>query len=367
MTPAPTQPRHEERPAPREGRMFPCAQCGAAMEFVPGAEALRCTHCGHTHPIPRDPSQVRENCFRTYFERRQPTAPLEGITGERRCDGCGAVNQIPAHVATDECPYCGTHLDNPVSKPQAVLAPEGVLPFAVPDSEAKRKFSEWVKSRWFAPNAFKRMADMGQINGVYLPYWTYDAMTWSHFTGARGDHYYVTVGSGKNQRRERRTRWTPAAGRVDHFFDDVLVCASATLPQKDAIALEPWDLPAMVPYKPDYLAGFRTERYQTDALESFSIARARMDEHIRSLIRQRIGGDVQRIDTVNTQIDGVTFKHVLLPLWLAAYRFRDRTFRVMVNARTGEVNGERPWSAWKIAFAILAGLIALGIAIRSGS
>ena len=51
----------------------------------------------------------------------------------------------------------------------------------------------------------------------------------------------------------------------------------------------------------------------------------------------------------------VTFKHILLPVWLVAYRFRGRTYRFVVNARTGRVQGERPWSAWKIALAVILG------------
>jgi hypothetical protein len=88
-----------------------------------------------------------------------------------------------------------------------------------------------------------------------------------------------------------------------------------------------------------------------------------MDEHIAASIRRDIGGDHQRIHSTDTRYDDITFKHVLLPLWISAYRYRDRSFRFLVNARTGEVCGERPYSAAKITLAVLAALILVAIAL----
>ena len=70
---------------------------------------------------------------------------------------------------------------------------------------------------------------------------------------------------------------------------------------------------------------------------------------ITSDIRQDIGGDEQRIHQVSTAYSAITFKHLLLPVWISAYRFQDRVYQVVVNARTGEVQGERPYSPLKIA------------------
>jgi len=82
-----------------------------------------------------------------------------------------------------------------------------------------------------------------------------------------------------------------------------------------------------------------------------------MDRMILRDVKYDIGGDDQRVSNVQTDIRDVTFKHVLLPVWLAAYKYRGRTFRFVVNGRTGRVQGERPYSAWKITFAVILGLI----------
>ena len=61
--------------------------------------------------------------------------------------------------------------------------------------------------------------------------------------------------------------------------------------------------------------------------------------------------------------DGIRFKHILLPMWLSAYRFNRKLYRVLINGRTGELVGDRPYSRWKIGTLIAVGLIVVGILI----
>jgi hypothetical protein len=180
-------------------------------------------------------------------------------------------------------------------------------------------------------------------------------------------YYYetrtVTVQvNGRSERRQqqvRNTRWTPASGAVARDFDDVLVMASTSLPRRLGEELTPWDLSQLQPFRPDYLAGFRAEGYSVPLADGAKLAREQMARVIRADVARAIGGDEQRIDSVQTEHSAQTFKHVLLPIWTAAYRYNGRSFTFLVNGQTGEVQGERPWSVWKILFAILlAALIA---------
>jgi hypothetical protein len=150
---------------------------------------------------------------------------------------------------------------------------------------------------------------------------------------------------------------------VARVFDDVLVLASRSLPKTYTDALEPWDLRALQSFRPDYLSGFAAEGYQVDLPDGFAEGRAIMDRQIERDIRADIGGDEQRISSVDTDVRDVTFKHVLLPVWMAAYKYNGKSYRFLVNGQTGEVQGERPWSAWKIALAVLAvtGIVLAGV------
>src|SRR5262249_39893747 len=143
-------------------------------------------------------------------------------------------------------------------------------------------------------------------------------------------------------RQVQRTRWYHASGVVERWFDDVLVAAARSLPKARLAALEPWDLPSLQAYQPAYLAGFKAQRYEMDVKEAFEEAKEIMAPVIDDDVRRDIGGDEQQVDSISTSYSAITFKHILLPVYLGAYRFQDKSYQVMVNARTGEVQGDRP-------------------------
>jgi hypothetical protein len=197
-------------------------------------------------------------------------------------------------------------------------------------------------------------------------------MTYTQYTGERGDdyteteYYTETDASGQQVQRSRqvtKTRWTRVSGMVQHFFDDVLILASHSVPERLMGGLAPWDLPNLEDFRAELLSGFQTERYAVGLREGFDRAKQVMDGVIRQLCTRDIGGNHQRLYTVNTQHVGVTFKHVLLPVWLAPYRYQQKTYQILVNGRTGKVNGTRPYSWIKITFFVLVILAVLGIVL----
>ena len=270
-------------------------------------------------------------------------------------------------MVSGTCPFCGASLVI-TAQCKRLIKPKSLLPFGVEQRQALDSFQKWIRSLWFAPGGIKTYAqNEGKLTGVYVPFWTYDSRTISFYTGQRGDDYwetenYTTTENGRSvtkTRRVKHTRWTSVSGTVWENFDDVLVPGSDSLPAECLTKLEPWDLERLVPFADEYLSGFRAESYRVSLDEGFTKAKAIMDVAIRASIARDIGGDHQQIHSVRTQYDGVTFKHILLPVWLSAYRFKDKVYRFLVNARTGEVQGERPWSAWKITGTVLAILLVI--------
>ncbi len=345
---------------------FPCVSCGADYRYDPGKNHLICDHCGDVHAIVAGgPWQggIKELDFERALRDQLPAQELEEIRSTT-CTSCGAQVDLGSDTHAAECPFCASPVVTDTGA-QRHIKPRALLPFALDEATARKAMTDWLGRLWFAPNGLKDYARKGRrMQGVYVPYWTFDADTKSTYRGARGTTYYVTqtvIRDGKRQTVQvPKIRWTPAAGRVARFFDDVLVLASNSLPKRFTDALEPWDLAALVPYSPEYLAGFRAEGYNLELEHGFVEARGRMDAIIARDVRFDIGGDRQQIHEINTEVRDVTFKHILLPVWLAAYKYRGETYRFVVNGRTGRVQGERPWSVWKIAFAVLIGALIAG-------
>jgi len=349
-------------------RSFPCESCGAAMTYPPGARHLKCPYCGAENDIPEDAedhSHLKENDYLAGLveedkRRESNAAPIEAV----HCRSCGAASCLSDQRASTICPYCGSPLADQ-NRTSMRLNVQALLPFGVEREKALQIYREWIGSRWFAPNDFLRRATRQEsLSGIYMPYWTYDADTMTAYRGERGERYFVTESytttvDGKRVTRTRtvpKMRWWPASGRVNVSFDDVLVPGSHSVPPKMADRLAPWPLKTLRPFAREYLAGYVTETYQVDLRSGFSDAQQRMQPEIDRAICRDIGGDAQRIHSKSSEYANITYKHVLLPVWLSAYAYNQRTFRFIVNAQTGAITGERPWSVWKITLAVLAGL-----------
>jgi DNA-directed RNA polymerase subunit RPC12/RpoP len=354
------------------GNRWPCEGCGSDLTFVPGQTALVCAHCGHAQAIPPAPASERQRSLgeidlAAALADALPEAAVQDLRVVK-CPACAA--EIEWHGATHAsvCPFCDTPL---VADPGLVrhIRPQALIPFRLSEREARAAMVRWLGRLWFAPNGLRDYARKGRaLTGIYVPYWTFDAATRSRYRGQRGDAYFVTewvtVTVDGRPRREprqvRKLRWTPVSGWVSRRFDDVLVLASTALPRRHTDALAPWHLGALEPYRADYLAGFEAESYTIGLAEGRAIARQVMAGVIEGDVRRAIGGDEQRIDRIDTVHSAETFKHILLPVWTAAYKYGGRSYRFVVNGQTGKVQGERPWSIWKIALAVLAALLALG-------
>lgn len=352
---------------------YPCRECGAKLEFAPGQHALKCPYCGSANEIAvaneqEQAAAVEELDFNTYLAEKAGNEPtIEAQTVQ--CAGCGAASQLAANVVSDRCPFCANPLIANKAYASRLIRPKAIAPFEIKESEARERFKKWIDGLWFAPNALKQAyrAERG-LKGIYIPYWTYDANSDTPYQGERGDNYYVTEQYTENgaskTRQVTRIRWHSVAGQVHLGFDDVLVIGSKSLPTDYATKLAPWRLDQLQPYRDDFVAGFSVEAYQTGLEAGFASARSIMEQGIRSAIQRDIGGDHQRIHAMQPRYTDITFKHILLPIWLSSYKYGEKSYRFLVNGQTGTVQGERPYSVWKIAGAVLAALIVAFVLYR---
>ncbi len=346
---------------------FPCAGCGAQVEYAPGTTTLRCPYCGVMQDLPDTGRAVTEHSYAAWTA--EPVKD-KALTAAHvfECQNCKA--RTESDDVSRRCPFCGSPLVRDVAG-EALIAPEAIVAFNVDKTAAQQSVAQWIRSRRFAPGALRKVATTEALAGTYLPFWTFDAPTETDYDGQRGEHYwetqtYTVVVDGRSQTRTRqvqRTRWYPASGTVSREFDDVLVIGTDQVERKRLAKLEPWALTQVTPYQPGYLAGHQTLRYDVEPDTALTEARAIMERVVADDCREDIGGDVQQVHRMDVRYGEIMFKLLLMPVWIAAYLYSGQTYQVMVNANTGEVVGERPYSVWKITVAVLLGLIVLAAVV----
>jgi len=344
---------------------FTCPSCGAPLKFSPASGKLTCEFCHKEVPIEQAATAIEEHSISQALQTLDKT-PNRLIEKKVHCKKCGSTFTLTPYAFSTNCPYCGTPAITDFVKE---ITPQSLIPFQLSHKDAQTRFKAWVGSLWFAPTAFTKYLDGdNRLTGYYLPYWTYDSDTVTDYRGQRGDIYYVTVSrtirdeQGRSRQvrvQESRIRWTPVSGSVTLSFDDVTVGASKTVTRTILQALEPWNTNALVPFDEKYLAGFEAEEYTIGLDNGFEYAKVKMNRAIETAIRRDIGGDQQQIDHVNTRYFNTTYKNILLPVWVATFTWKDKTYRYAVNAQTGKVSGERPYSMLKIFFAVTVALFGI--------
>lgn len=345
-----------------------CANCGAEMKFKAGSNQLKCEYCGYEEFIEEAKKSFEELELEHYLKVVGENAYTETIE-LLHCKNCGANQHVEENYKSLDCVYCGEPLIVEDIERKGWLLPGALIPFQVDANRARGIFKKWVNGIWFAPNRLRRAAlDPEGLHGLYIPYWTFDANLEARYSGQRGDYYYEThrirTKNGVQNRRVRKTRWSPASGSVDGFVDDILINASqkkrGEIPAKIAF----WNVKELVPFNSKYLSGFVTEKYTVSLKEGHHAAFQKAKSIADSWIRRDIGGDIQRIHQADISLTDETFKHILLPIYLSSYRFNGKEYRFYINGQTGLLSGSRPYSFWKIFFlALFILLIITAIAI----
>ncbi len=347
-------------------KKFSCPLCGGEARWDPAKQALVCMYCGTASP-----AQI--NAATGEFEEHDLVAALRDVPDSERgwmtemrsvrCQSCQAISVFPAGVVSQRCAFCGSSALTDYTEARAPIRPESLMAFRLSESQVREAVRSWYGSRWFAPNRLKKAALTDKVHGFYLPFWTFDAQANCPWTAEAGYHYYETESyrdsDGKEQTRQvQRTRWVPAAGTVDHFFNDELIAASRGVPNDLIKAVEPFPtLDQLVPYDASYLSGWVVEQYQVDLKEASDRAERAMDAGLRTLCSKQVPGDTQRSLMIYPTYAERTFKHVLLPVWVLSYNYVGKPFQVLVNGYTGKIAGRYPKSWIKITLLVIVILI----------
>ncbi len=346
---------------------FPCPACGAQAEWNPAKQKLICPFCGteSDHAIPQPTGAIAE--LDVAGTLSQMSDALRGWQAEKRsvqCQSCHAVMVFDPNRAAQNCEFCGSPALVDYTEAKDPISPQSLLAFRVPDTQVRERIRQWYGSKWFAPRKLRSRGLVDTLHGVYLPYWTFDAHVDCPWRAEAGYHYYTTENyrdsNGRlSTRQVQQVRWEPASGRVQHFFNDELVAGSKGVPLDVLRRIEPFPTEDLVPYDAAMVSGFVVERYQVGLEDAAKLSLGQMTSKLRVLCANQIPGDEYRNLEMDPHFSGHTFKHILVPVWMLTYTYGPRSFQVLVNGYTGQMEGKYPVSPWKVAAAVLLAVIVL--------
>lgn len=334
-----------------------CPSCEGVMDFDPATGGLSCPYCGHKETIPvnkEKPESAEELALKG--ADKLENCDWGAATKTVICKACGAESVYDALEIAAVCPFCGSNQVMEAAD-QNTMAPGGVIPFQVTDKQASGLFRSWIKKKWFCPKLAKESAKAKNFKGVYLPYWTFDASTSSSYKGEYGKDKRKKGPDGKDV---LETDWYRVKGTYEEAFDDELVCATTNHNQSMLLGLEPYRTAENKVYKPEYIAGFYAERYALGIREAWEAAkesiRLKLKSNIEREILRRNHADQVRNLKIDTTYGNMTYKYLLLPVWISSYKYKDKIYQFMVNGQTGKVSGKAPVSVPKVVITI-AGVI----------
>lgn len=347
-----------EEPAP-ERRHFKCPRCGASTAYDASDAALSCAHCGYveTPDAPVVGRQAEQAEF-TVETLEQAARGWGQARREIHCQSCGAdLSLASGHLATT-CPFCASHRVIARDETHArMLRPGHLIPFQVDPQGGARMLRDWLAQGWMHPPALRRVAASAQLNGVYLPFWIFSARLKTSWQAEVGRKRTRTTWDGK---RKTEIKWKWKSGHLNVRVDDMLSPGTSKINTRLLKRLYPFDLAALTVYTPNYLAGWQAQAYDVGLRPAWDQARNWMREQAKGAAQRDINAKYVRNFGMTADLEDERWRYVLLPVYLAAYRFGDKTYQVMVNGQSGQVAGQKP-VAWLRVWGALAALLLPGL------
>ncbi len=340
---------------------FKCPQCGATTAYSAADGGLTCSHCGY-YEAPSKPVVGRKAAeFEFTVETLERDAQGWGETRkELACQNCGALTSIASDSLTHTCPFCGSNQVIQRQAAQDMLRPRFLIPFKL-ESEACQKIArDWLGSSWMVPSSLKGLANIASFQGLFLPFWTFDAQTradWKAEVGHPETERYYDNGQWKTR---TVIRWRWESGHAELPIEDLLVCGSNRVSVHILDQIKGFDLSQLALYEPKYLAGLGAKSYDVPLEKAWETARQAMRENTRQACVSQASTSMVRNFSMNLDYANEGWRYILLPVYMASYRYGDKSYQVMVNAQTGQIGGQRP-ADWNKIWLIIAALLALGL------
>jgi uncharacterized protein YbaR (Trm112 family) len=308
-----------------------CPVCGGDLTVDEAHGHVVCRFCGHTQPLSGGHASSGADLLGAALLKRR-AQPMRWIVGTRvlHCSQCGAERTIPAGRLSTVCPFCASTQVIQQDALNSVEQPDGLVPFAISEDAAQDAIRERLKgvgerlAGLFDDNRVKQAS----MEGVYLPFWTFDALA---------EVSRTTIDRRTPTSREQARNIKPYENtKFRDGLNGITIAAVKSPPETLTEGLGAFDVSGAQAYEPKLLAKYPAALYDVEFDAASLVARSRVSEHMR----QRHGGSpAQNVEVqIFASVLQMSFTLLLLPVWVATLYERDGDVRpALVNGQTGQV------------------------------
>lgn len=336
---------------------FKCPQCGASTRFDVAAGGIACEHCGYTMGAQTETVGLQAQSMEFTLETLSKASLGWGIARkEMHCNSCGADMAIPEKALSATCPFCASNRVNVREAPADQLRPRFLIPFKIQPQATRAVAQKWLGQGWYHPDELGASAMVDRFTGIYLPFWTFSAKIVSDWKAQVGYETQESYYDHNDKTWKTRTRidWRWENGRIKLDVNNLLICGSLHISGTLVRRLYPFNLNELVGYAPDFLAGWQAQTYELTLPKAWEQGKAEMREQAKGTCYAAINSRHIRNFNMTADFGEETWRYILLPVYVAAYKFENKVYQVMINGQTGAISGQKPVAWWKIWLAVAA-------------
>jgi len=328
---------------------YQCPSCTGPLKFSPDTGNLSCEFCGSQYDLAQIEELYREkeNAAAEAAQKSDQwdTSDLTedwGADGDNmrtyNCPSCTAELMCEETTAATGCPYCG----NPTVIPgqfHGSLKPDYVLPFKLEKKDAVEALKKHYGKRFFLPKYFKEQNHIEKVQGIYVPFWLFDAEV-------EGSANYKATRTRSYREGDYRVTDTMhyhvnRAGNMT--FEKVPVDASSKMPDEHMDSIEPFHYDELKPFSMAYLPGFLADKYDVTVDQSKSRADLRCENTFDQELRDTVLGYHSVVQTGSRKVLYRGKVHyALMPVWLLNTKWNGKDFLFAMNGQTGKMAGDLP-------------------------
>jgi len=356
---------HPGRVEEATAESFVCPKCGGQVAFILQSGRITCKYCGYEQDTQDRPISAQEE--RPLDFVIPTTLGHHWAEAQQRvsCASCGAVGLLPPGQKTTQCPYCGSNQMVESENSGELLEPQGIALMKFDGGKVQQTVKNWLGRGLFAPDDLVNSAQRLFLRPAYYSCWD--------FSGNLEVNWKCEVNEGSS----KNPNWVPRNGMESSFFNDVLVSGVSALTPAELKSIEPFKMKEILEFKLDYLAGWPTMVYDRSVSDASLLAREKVTKKMRGDLGQRveIGREKRNLTMSPGNWIGMTYKHLLLPVWIGTYRYRGKEYHLLVNGQTGKIGGGKPRDTVKVflstifvvVFIFLLAWVLIWFAVRTGS